>query len=62
MAYAVEYSDSQSPLTLTSQLSEAEKGDIFFSKCADRMREKQKSELKNNFPVLGNMLILQFCE
>lgn len=29
MAYAGEHSDSQSPLTLTSQLSEAEKRDVF---------------------------------
>lgn len=29
MAYAIEYSDSQSPLTLTSQLSEAEKRGFF---------------------------------
>lgn len=53
MAYAVEHSDSQSPLTLTCQLSEAEKRGFLKTEYADRTREKRKFELKNTFAVHG---------
>lgn len=57
MACAVGHSDSQSPLTLTSQLCQAENRIFFQSKRTNWMRQKQKYEMKNNFLVHGNILI-----
>lgn len=62
MAYAVEHSDSQSPLTLTSQLSEAEKRIYFFFKVIMQTEWESSRNLswRTLFLCLGKFWYLSF--
>lgn len=60
MAYAVEYSDSQSPLTLTSQLSEAEKGDFFSVSVQTEWERSRNLSWRIIFQCLGTCWYFSF--